>query len=248
MRARSVLLIILLVLLLAAAVQSQSSDDYILMTSVLDESGGSPESSNNKMVASSAGQPTPIGVSQSANYKAYAGYIYTLEVTCVDPPEIVHRALSNGTQGCAYSECFELQPGTGTRALHWTISAGSLPPGLLLDRTSGCVSGMPAETGAFNFTIQVMDLCGETDTEAFSITIDPYEDVPGDVNADCAVNVIDVVLLTNCCILEMCLCSEDMRRRGDINGPPGNCDGDGRMNVLDSMKIVRIILELDECP
>ena len=36
--------------------------------------------------------------------------------------------------------------------------------------------------------------------------------------------------------------------RADCNGPLGNCDGDGSINVLDAVKIANIILELDECP
>ncbi|UCE17710.1 MAG: hypothetical protein JSV84_12605, partial [Gemmatimonadota bacterium] len=33
----------------------------------------------------------------------------------------------------------------------------------------------------------------------------------------------------------------------DCNGPRGNCNGDGIVDVLDALKIVNIILQLDEC-
>ena len=247
-------LLCLLLLFTAFSVHAQSSSqNYRLFTSVLDESGGSSTSAGKIMAVSSAGQPTPIGLSQSGNYRVYAGYLYTLEVECGLPPEIVETTLPDGIEGCPYTETLEVQSGTGTQPLEWTVVDGSLPPGLELGSTTGEISGSPTATGPFEFTVQVADFCGETDAQGFSIEIGQYVDIKGDANADCRVNVLDLVVITNCCILEneLCTypdCTEDLVRRSDINGPPGHCDGDGAVNVLDSIKIVRIILELDECP
>ena len=40
----------------------------------------------------------------------------------------------------------------------------------------------------------------------------------------------------------------DEERRADYNGPQGNCEGDGTVNVLDIIKIVNLIVRRDECP
>jgi hypothetical protein len=56
----------------------------------------------------------------------------------------------------------------------WSVADGSLPPGLSLNSGTGVLSGTPAATGAFNFTVQVTDsgIPGQTDTRALSITSD----------------------------------------------------------------------------
>ena len=247
LRSELAFLLCLVLFFVTPSLYGQSSENYRLFTSVLDECAGSSNSANNKIAVSSAGQPTPIGISESVNYKVYAGYIYTLEVTCADPPEIVEKTLPNGNKGCLYSVVLEVKPGTGTSPLHWTIIDGSLPPGLDLNGATGEMKGAPEDTGSFNFTIQVKDLCAASDSQAFSITVGPYENVKGDPNADCAINVLDVLMVANI-ILEIVEPTEDQTWRADCNGVPGNCDGDGKINVLDAVKIANIILLLDACP
>src|SRR6266705_3068117 len=39
----------------------------------------------------------------------------------------------------------------------WSISSGSLPPGLGLDSSSGAISGVPTSTGSYAFTVEVSD-------------------------------------------------------------------------------------------
>ncbi len=39
----------------------------------------------------------------------------------------------------------------------WSVTAGSLPPGLSLDATTGVISGIPDVTGTYDFTITVTD-------------------------------------------------------------------------------------------
>jgi len=45
----------------------------------------------------------------------------------------------------------------GIPIYNWAISAGALPPGLSLDPFTGVLSGTPATSGIFNFTICVTD-------------------------------------------------------------------------------------------
>lgn len=56
-----------------------------------------------------------------------------------------------GYVGVSYLDC----PGTNSV---YSLTSGSLPPGLALDATSGCISGVPGEAGVFPFSINNMSL------------------------------------------------------------------------------------------
>src|SRR5579862_9805051 len=49
-----------------------------------------------------------------------------------------------------------LQASGGTAPYSWSISAGTLPPGLKLNH-SGRISGVPTSTGSYHFTVAVSD-------------------------------------------------------------------------------------------
>jgi Putative Ig domain len=53
----------------------------------------------------------------------------------------------------------------------WTVSAGQLPPGVVL--TTGHLGGTPTQAGTFTFTIKVTDSAGDQASEPGSITISP---------------------------------------------------------------------------
>jgi hypothetical protein len=55
----------------------------------------------------------------------------------------------------------------------WSVVVGSLPPGLSLGSSSGILSGIPASTGSFNFTVQVTDANLTTNIRIFNLTIAP---------------------------------------------------------------------------
>jgi hypothetical protein len=68
---------------------------------------------------------------------------------------ITNSSLVEGTVGVPYSE--QLRQLGGVGSLTWSLSSGSLPPGLLLDPATGTISGMPTKPGTFGFTVQVRD-------------------------------------------------------------------------------------------
>ena len=81
--------------------------------------------------------------------------------------------VSNGVIGISYK--FLLVASGGVQPYTWTISSGSLPPGLSLS-TDGVISGTPTALGKFNFTAKVVD--SQSPTQAFtslatSMTINP---------------------------------------------------------------------------
>jgi hypothetical protein len=85
------------------------------------------------------------------------------------PPDITTTTLPAGTLGTSYSQPLQAIGGTGART--WTISAGTLPPGLGLDATTGVISGIPTLPGTTSFTVRVEDAVGGSDNQPLSILI-----------------------------------------------------------------------------
>ena len=61
----------------------------------------------------------------------------------------------------------------GTSPFTWSVSAGTLPPGLTLGASTGLLSGTPTTAGSYSFTVKVTDSSGLSDTEAVSLTVIP---------------------------------------------------------------------------
>ena len=72
------------------------------------------------------------------------------------------------TVGTAFTYTFTATG--GTPPLTWSISAGSLPPGLTLS-TAGVLSGTPTTTGTYPYTVEVTDTAGAMATLACSIQV-----------------------------------------------------------------------------
>lgn len=85
-----------------------------------------------------------------------------LGITCASPPA--------GDIGVPYTHTFPASG--GTTPYTFSISVGSLPPGLTLNTSTGVVSGTPTGSGS-SFTIKVTDFLSATATAPCSITINP---------------------------------------------------------------------------
>jgi large repetitive protein len=59
---------------------------------------------------------------------------------------------------------------TGGGSLQWTVDSGALPPGLVLNRDNGTLSGTPSAAGTYPFTVKVGDAKRKT-TKAFSFVV-----------------------------------------------------------------------------
>jgi VCBS repeat-containing protein len=79
--------------------------------------------------------------------------------------------LPAGTGGVAYSSITFSQSG-GTAPISWSVSAGALPPGMTLS-SAGALSGTPATTGAFTFTVQATDANGCIGALPLSLAVNP---------------------------------------------------------------------------
>lgn len=121
-----------------------------------------------------SGTPTTAGtysftvqVADSATPKntatrAFSIVIAPVTVNATTPPV--------GTVKKYYSTKFTANGGKGT--LVWTVTSGSLPPGVKL-ATSGTASGTPTTAGSYAFTVQVADSSTPKNlaTRSFTITI-----------------------------------------------------------------------------
>lgn len=76
-------------------------------------------------------------------------------VVAPQAPEINCGSPISGTVGVSYDHTFPVTG--GTLPFTFSISAGALPPGLVLDASSGEVTGTPTAAGNYPITVTVVD-------------------------------------------------------------------------------------------
>lgn len=107
-------------------------------------------------------KPNPAAATASLTINVFQSQL-TITTTTL-PPGIV---------GLAYSA--PLGATGGTPPYTWSLTSGTLPPGLTLDGTAGVISGTPTTASSYGFTLQVAD--SGTPQQAvsgtFSILINP---------------------------------------------------------------------------
>ncbi|HEY3973288.1 MAG TPA: putative Ig domain-containing protein [Candidatus Sulfotelmatobacter sp.] len=126
---------------------------------------------------SSSGLYTAPSVSASskatvtATSVAEGSVVATSQVTVspVSKLAISVHSMPSGTAGTAYSA--SLAASGGVAPYTWQITAGSLPQGLSLDKTTGAVSGTTSLTGTYPFTTSVTDSMSSTVSSSLSIAM-----------------------------------------------------------------------------
>ena len=98
----------------------------------------------------------------------FADRALSITINLPAPPNITITTLPAGTISQTYNQAVLA---TGKAPLTWSISAGTLPPGLILNPSTGTITGMPTATGTFPFTVRVADTFGQSDTQALSILV-----------------------------------------------------------------------------
>ncbi|HUN37855.1 MAG TPA: putative Ig domain-containing protein [Trebonia sp.] len=93
----------------------------------------------------------------------------TVTIVIAAVPTLSNPAPASGQTGVAYSNGLAVTGGTAPYT--WSVSAGSLPPGLSLNPTTGVISGTPTAVGLYTFTVQVTDAFGLTATQTLSIGV-----------------------------------------------------------------------------
>ncbi|MFZ4857456.1 MAG: putative Ig domain-containing protein [Desulfuromonadaceae bacterium] len=93
---------------------------------------------------------------------------FSLEV--YNPLVLAATALPRATTGTAYSTSFSASG--GATPYSFALTSGALPAGLSLNSVTGTISGTPATTGTYTFTIAVTDTLTRTDSKVFTIYVD----------------------------------------------------------------------------
>ncbi len=119
-----------------------------------------------------AGTPTSTGsFTFTVNVVDQNNGIATTSITLVVSAglTLTFPAPPAGQAGVAYTDT--LTAAGGTTPYTWSVSAGSLPPGITLTASTGVLAGTPTTAGTFSFTVKVIDATSQTATKATSITI-----------------------------------------------------------------------------
>ena len=90
----------------------------------------------------------------------------------IEPPAIVFdtAVLPSGTQNVAYVTSIVASGGTGL--LTHTLASGALPAGLAL-AADGALSGVPGESGTFDFTVSATDANSCLADQAYTLDVNP---------------------------------------------------------------------------
>lgn len=114
--------------------------------------------------------------------------------TQTNPLALACPLVDSGKVGVAYSS--SLRATGGTTPYQFSIYAGSLPPGLTLNTSTGLISGTPTLKGTFSYTAKLTDATGKWVKQDCCITIAPssgntgsignlvWKDVDGDGKQD----------------------------------------------------------------
>jgi len=173
-----------------------------------------------------SGTPTTAGVytfSVRASNGVSPNATLSLSLTIskpADPPVITSpAALASATVGAAYRQTLSA---TGATPITWSITSGSLPPGLSLSQ-AGVISGTPSTAGKYSFTIRAQNGTQPDATQNATCTVlatvsqGPYslwklDDGTGSTAADSSGNQITARLFNNPtwktggnCALSQCL-------------------------------------------
>jgi hypothetical protein len=85
------------------------------------------------------------------------------------PPMLTTLSLPAGREGVTYGAT--LTATGGYPPYIFTVSAGKLPPGLMLESKTGAITGKPTIRGRFDFTITVTDARRQSSSRDFTIDI-----------------------------------------------------------------------------
>lgn len=107
-----------------------------------------------------------IGVTDQAGSTTNKDFLLRI----IAAPEITTSSLKVGEIGLPYTQ--DLQATGGVPPYQWDIVSGAIPPGLILDPSSGQISGTPSGNGTtVTLTFSVIDSFGGSSQKSLPITI-----------------------------------------------------------------------------
>ena len=122
------------------------------------------------------GEPTELGTFtfkvRATNSAGAAEKSITITIAPPTRPVVTTTSpLPGGSIGAPYTQ--QLAATGNPDKFTWSISAGSLPPGLALNPADGTISGTPTTAGSYTFTVGANNGF-ETGTKQFTVVISPF--------------------------------------------------------------------------
>jgi hypothetical protein len=118
--------------------------------------------------------PLQVNAAETTNFEAATTAV---SITVVDGVVITTLELPDGVLGTLYTQV--LQANGGTQPYLWSLIQGELPPGLLLNSSTGSIQGTPISAGTFPFTVRVNDSSTPSDAAdrmfAFTVVDSPFD-------------------------------------------------------------------------
>jgi len=122
------------------------------------------------------GTPSAIGTTSFKLQMVNSGPPYqssdkTFTLAVIDAPAVSTSSLPGATIGALYTQT--LTAVFGTAPYKWALvpGQGSLPNGIVLNSTTGVLSGNPTATGVFSFSVQVTDSAPQPQSSSQQLTI-----------------------------------------------------------------------------
>jgi sugar lactone lactonase YvrE len=113
--------------------------------------------------------PYTVQVDKAGNvYVADSGNNAIRVLNVNEPLALAPKMLPGGTTGVAYSSA--LSATGGVLPYSWSVSSGTLPPGLTLSN-AGAITGKPSTPGTFDFTVTVTDSVSSTAAQSLEIKV-----------------------------------------------------------------------------
>ncbi len=108
----------------------------------------------------------------------------------VGPAQLI--SISTSLPGTYAGEYYdgELEASGGTAPYTWSITTGSLPPGLTLDASTGVVTGDTTQGGTYDLTVGVKDSSDPPSTGSIAVSIDVQRPAPLEVTSTSLVEAV----------------------------------------------------------
>ncbi len=140
------------------------------------ESGSLPSGFSLSQNGDISGTPTTAGTSNFAvrvtdGDNSSATKPLSLVVKPAAPLSLTTTSLPKASVGTTYSQ--NLGAKGGQTPYNWAVQSGNLPDGLILNQTTGAISGIPERAGSSSFVVTVTDQTATSVSATLSILVNP---------------------------------------------------------------------------
>ena len=117
----------------------------------------------------SAASSSTVTATSVADTTKKASATVSITVQSSTTPTISTVSVPSGTVGVIYAS--GITANGGQQPYRWSISSGSLPPGIQLDSVTGALNGTPSQQGQFTFTAKVTDAASHIASQGLNLNV-----------------------------------------------------------------------------